>query len=275
MSSATPSAAALRTPAPKQKKTRRRNRLDDEPRYYANTMGGGSGVANVQSRGSRKINDYGRRQRKAKKARRAQGNMNVRRNAAAAAQQQSLGGRSVQRPGTAGLGTSTISQRSQSIRGKRHRQALLKTGVEGSARVERDGDVIMERDKHAGAHSTPSANPRKRRTPRHTIAGAASAVATSTPRMAAAANPTIAGPGTVAPATPRATRASASTTTALPRDEQDQVYGPARTPTPVPTDTGPIAVLEMKWISKHTILCSKLLRHKLQTTWITILARYF
>ena len=108
MSSATLSAAALRTPAPKQKKTRRRNRLDDESRYYANTMGGGSGVANVQSRGSRKINDYGRRQRKAKKARRAQGNMNVRRNAAAAAQQQSLGGRSVQRPGTAGLATSTI-----------------------------------------------------------------------------------------------------------------------------------------------------------------------
>ena len=50
MSSATLSAAALRTPAPKQKKTRRRNRLDDEPRYYANTMGGGSGVAKVQTK---------------------------------------------------------------------------------------------------------------------------------------------------------------------------------------------------------------------------------
>ena len=83
----------------------------------------------------------------------------------------------------------------------------------------------MERDEHAGA------NPRKRRAPRHPIAGAAGTVATSTPRMAAAANPTITGPGTVVPATPRATRASASTTTAS-----------ARTPTPVPTDTGPIAV---------------------------------
>ena len=119
MSSATPSAAALRTPAPKQKKTRRRNRLDDEPRYYANTMGGGSGVAKVQSRFARKINDWGRRQRKAMTARRAQGNMKARRaqgnmnvslsrGAAAAAQQQSLGDRSVQRPGTAGLATSTI-----------------------------------------------------------------------------------------------------------------------------------------------------------------------
>ena len=77
MSSATPSAAALRTAAPKQKKTRRRNRLDDEPRYYANTMGEGSGVAKVQSRFARKINDWGRRRRKAMKARRAQGNMNV------------------------------------------------------------------------------------------------------------------------------------------------------------------------------------------------------
>ena len=85
MSSATPSAAALQTPAPKQKKTRRRNRLDDEPRYYANTMGGGSGVAKVQSRFARKINDWGRRRRKAMKARRAQGNMNMRRDAAAAA----------------------------------------------------------------------------------------------------------------------------------------------------------------------------------------------
>ena len=86
MSSATLSAAALRTPAPKQKKTRRRNRLDDEPRYYANTMGGGSDVANVQSRFARKINDWGRRRRKAMKARRAQGNMNISRDAAAAAQ---------------------------------------------------------------------------------------------------------------------------------------------------------------------------------------------
>ena len=108
MSSATPSAAALRTPAPKQKKTRLRNRLDDEPRYYANTVGGGYGVAKVQSRFARKINDWGRRRRKAMKARRAQGNMNFSRDAAAAAQQQSLGGRSVQRPGTAGLATSTI-----------------------------------------------------------------------------------------------------------------------------------------------------------------------
>lgn len=199
-------------------------------------------MAKVQSRFARKINDWGKRRRKAMKARLAQGNMNFSRDAAAAAQQQSLGGRSVQRPGMAGLATSTIFQRSQSGRGKRHRRALLKTAVEGSARVERDGDVIMERDKHAGAHSTPSANPRNRRIPRHPIAGAAGDVATSTPRMAAAANPTVAGPGTVAPATPRATRASASTTTPLQRDEQDQVYGPARTRTPVPTDTGPIAV---------------------------------
>ena len=193
-------------------------------------------MAKVQSRFARKINDWGRRQRKAMKARRAQGNMKARRaqgnmnvslsrGAAAAAQQQSLGDRSVQRPGTAGLATSTISQRSQSGRGKRTRQALFNPAVEGSAHDERDGDVIMERDEHAGA------NPRKRRAPRHPIAGAAGTVATSTPRMAAAANPTIAGPGTVVPATPRATRASASTTTAS-----------ARTPTPVPTDTGPIAV---------------------------------
>ena len=172
-------------------------------------------MAKMQSRFARKINDWGRRQRKAIKARRAQGNMNVGRDEAAAAQQQSLSGRSVQRPGTAGL--------AQNGREKRRRRALFETAVEGgSARVERDRDVIMERDKHAGAHSTPSANPRKRRTPRHPIAGAASAVA---PRMAAAANPTIAGPGTVAPATPRATRASASTTTALPRDIYSYVNG--------------------------------------------------
>ena len=53
---------------PAAKKRRKRGALDDTPRYAANTLGGGSGVAKATSYRARKINDYGRRRKKAKKA---------------------------------------------------------------------------------------------------------------------------------------------------------------------------------------------------------------
>jgi hypothetical protein len=53
---------------PAAKKRRKRGALDDTPRYAAHTMGGGSGVAKRMTRHARKINDYGRRRKKAKKA---------------------------------------------------------------------------------------------------------------------------------------------------------------------------------------------------------------
>ena len=67
-----PTGAASASAQTIKKKRRSRNALDDTPKYPRDTLNDGTGIAKRMARGARKKNDFGRRRKKAKTARRMQ-----------------------------------------------------------------------------------------------------------------------------------------------------------------------------------------------------------
>ena len=65
-----PTGAASASAQTIKKKRRSRNALDDTPKYPRDTLNDGTGIAKRMARGARKKNDFGRRRKKAKTARR-------------------------------------------------------------------------------------------------------------------------------------------------------------------------------------------------------------
>ena len=67
-----PTGAASASAQTIKKKRRSRNALDDTPKYPRDTLNDGTGIAKRMARGARKKNDFGRRRKKARTARRMQ-----------------------------------------------------------------------------------------------------------------------------------------------------------------------------------------------------------